>query len=392
MSRLVLKLLLWFFLLLLAGVLAHFMVRYPGYVMVAWGQWMLEITLWTAVGAAVVVVLAIWLALRLLRGVNPVRLARHYRGRRDTRQARLQTERAVKAWLKGDEDTTLEALDKVAKTGGSERLPRILTLIPAQDSADWPERQAALAQADPELAVVGQALRANQLLRQGDADAFVELFEQEPELAEVKALRVEYWRALMARGQAGKALTQIARASGLNPADRERWQQQGGLALIHQAERESPEQLAGLKSLPRKMRQHPDIVAAEVRCLASHDKLDEAFRLLKKHLEKDAHDSLVLLLSELPFETAPALKLAEQLESRQSPPSPALSLALGELCEREALWGKAQDYLSEAWHQGATRRAGLALAAHFEQRQMTDRALAIYRELATHTSGDSSLG
>lgn len=384
MSRLLLKVLLWFALLLLAGVLAHFMVRYPGYVMVAWGEWMLEVTLWTAVGALVVVLLLTWLVVRLLRGANPVRLARRYRDRRDRRLARNETERAVKAWLKGDDTTALSALEKVVNAGGSERLPRLLTLLPAREAGDWSERQAKVAEQDPELSVVGHSLRADQLWGQGDYAAFVEMFDQHPELKDVQGLRSRYWQALMKTGQAQAALKHINQTPHLNPGDRERWQLEAGLAVVDQAREASPEQLAQLKSLPKQVRQHPRLVAAEVRCLAGHDKLDDAYRMLKKGLDRSPDEQLVVLLGELPFETSSALNLAEQLEKKAGT-SAMLQWVLGQLCERASLWGKAQDYLQDAWRLAPSLRTGLALAAHYEHRQQQDRALMVYKQLAEQT-------
>lgn len=380
MSRLLVKILLWFVLLLAAGVLAHFMVRYPGYVMVAWGEWMLEVTLWTALGAAVVVLLSCWLAIRLIRGANPVRLARRYKDRRDRRLARDETEHAVRAWLKGDDSAALEALNKVVQAGGSERLPRLLTLVPARESGDWEQRKAEVTRQDPELAVVARWLEAEQLWQSGDYPAFVELFDQAPELKEVRGLRHRYWQALLDNGQAEDALKLINQTPHLNPADRERWQLNAGLALVEQA-RQSQEQLSALKALPKSLRQHPTLVAAEVRCLAEHERMDEAFRQLKKNLDRQPADPLLVLLGELPFDTHKALGLAEQLE-KKAESSPMLNWTLGQLCERESLWGKAHDYLEDAWRQMPSPRTGLALAAHYEHRQQSDRAVPIYKQLA----------
>lgn len=391
MSRLLFKVLLWFLLLLAAGVLAHFMVRYPGYVMIAWGNWMLEVTLWTAVGTGVAVFLITWLTVRIARGANPLRLVRRYRNLRDQKLARDETARAVKAWLQGDDGTALDALKKVVKAGGSERLPRLLTLLPARESGNWAERQTVVAEEDPELAVLGQSLKADQLWNLGDRTTFVAMFDQYPELKNVRGLRSRYWQALMSTGQAPVALKHINQTPHLNPAERERWQLEAGLALVDQARHESPEQLSLLKALPKHLRQHPRLVAAEVRCLVQHDKFDEAFKILKKALDRKLDDELVVLLAELPFDTHQALGLAEQLEKKNGA-SPLLLWTLGQLCERESLWGKAHDYLQEAWQQMPSRRTGLALASHHEHRQQQDRALSVYRQLADLTEEEPAHG
>ena len=391
MSRMIWKVLLWFVLLLAAGVLAHFMVRHPGYVMITWGNWMLEVTLWAALGALVVVLVVIWLVWRLTRELNPIRLARQYRDRRDRKLARVETEKAVKAWLQGNDDGALTALDKVIKAGGSERLPRILTLLPAQHSGQWEERLARVREADPDLAVVGHALEADQLWQTGEHSDFLDHIDRHPELLEVKQLRDRYWRALIDGGRAEETLISVGAAPALNPSDRERWQQEAGLALIEQCLDSDQPDFTRIKTIPRKIRQQPALIAAEVRCLARHEKRDDAFKLLKRTLDSRATDELVALLVEYPFDTAQALKLAEQLEGRHQR-SATLSWVLGVLCERLSLWGKAEDYLNDAWQQDDRADIGLALARLHESRQQTDKAQAIYKTLAQRIEGASDLG
>lgn len=381
MSRLLLKVLLWLILILGAGLLAHFMVRHPGYVMVAWGQWMVEITLWSAVGLFLVLVLVSWLAVKLLRGVNPVRLARQYRDRRDRKTARVATGQAVMAWLEGDHSTTLSALNRVVKAGGSERLPQVLTLIPGQDSGDWPARVSEFKQTDPELALVADALTAERLVQSGDSAALLALWQQQPGLQRIRKLQPDYWRALMDQGQAEVALQAINKAPNLNPSDRERWQQQVALQLIGQASQTSSADLAPLKTLPKAIRQKAEVVAAECRCLLVHGQTDEAFKRLSKALEKAPAPVLLRCLLDERLPASRTLPLAEQLEKRHGS-NPTLMLTLGQLCEAQALWGKAEDYLVEAWRTDPNRESGLALARFFEHRQQTDRALAQYRELA----------
>lgn len=381
MSRLLLKVLLWLVLILAAGLLAHFMVRYPGYVMIAWGQWMVEVTLWSAIGLFLVVLVVTWLAIRLLRGVNPARLARQYRDRRDRKTARVATGQAVMAWLQGDESAALSALERVVSAGGSERLPRVLTLLPAQDDGDWSGRVGDFKQADPDLALVADALTAERLVHAGDSAALLALWQQQPALQRARKLQPDYWRALMNQGQAATALQAINKAPTLNPADRERWQQHAALQLIEQACQTAAADLAPLKTLPKPVRQKADVVAAECRCLLVHGQTDSAFKRLSKALEKAPAPVLLHCLLDERLPQGRALPLAEQLEKRHGA-NPALMLTLGQLCEAGELWGKAEDYLVEAWRTDPNRASGLALARFFEHRQQTDRALAQYRELA----------
>ncbi|WP_108126335.1 heme biosynthesis protein HemY [Saccharospirillum mangrovi] len=394
MSRMIVRVILWFVLLLAAGVLAHFMVRHPGYVMLAWGQWMVEITLWAAVGLLVVGLLVLWLVVRLWRGVNPIHWARRYRDHRDRRAARVETERAIGAWLTGDEATALSALNKVVKAGGSERLPRLMTLIPERTHPNWSERLADFIEADPGLSLAAWALQANQLIQHGNTQALVDLVERQPELASVRFIQPPYWRALIDEGQADKALRRIEAAPGLHPDDRERWQRLAGRALVEQAYADGSASPATLKLIPRNLRQKPALVATEVRCLARHNRLTDAFDRLKKALERAPADELWALLTELPFNASDALQLGEAILVKSRQPSATAQTVLGLLSEREALWGQAENYLQAAWEQAPSVQSGQALAALYERRGDKDRALALYKQLAATVaaSGDTSVG
>jgi heme biosynthesis-associated TPR repeat protein len=381
MSRLLIRLLVWFLLLLAAGALAHFMVRHPGYVMIAWGQWMLEVTLWAALGTLVVIVLLGWLLVWALKVSNPLRWVRRYRSHRDQKVARQETAHAVTAWLQGNDDEAEAALIRVAKAGGSERLPWLLSLVAARERSDWLEKAQQWRQQDPELAWVADALHAEQLAQAGDTDGFLAWLDQHPKLVEVRGLRKQYWQALFEAGESERLLQAVQGASGLSPEDRVRWQTRAALQWLRSdADSAIVERI---KRIPKALRSEPAVIAEEVQGLHRQGDVEVAFKRLKKALDQRTDDALVELLATLAFDTQAALTLAEHLEKKTDAPSASLCWTLGQLCEREALWGKAEDYLTAAWQQAPSPRIGLALAAHFEHRDQPQKAQPIYKTLAS---------
>lgn len=381
MSRLLIKLLLWFVLLLAAGVLAHFMVRHPGYVMIAWGQWMMEITLWAAIGSLVVLVLLTWLLLWSLKVSNPLRWVRRYRTHRDQKVARLETAHAVTAWLQGQDEEAEAALLRVAKAGGSERLPNLLSLVAAQGTSHWQEKADQWRQQDQDLAWVADALQAERLAEASDNAALLGWLEQHPNISTLRGLRQRYWQALLEAGDCATLLKALKAAEAVNPDDRVQWQTRAAVQWLR-SEADTPI-VERMKQIPKPLRTEPAVIAEEVQGLHRQGDTELAFKRLKKALDQHPYDALIELLATLPFETQQALSLAEQMEKRVEQPSASLLWTLGQLCEREALWGKAEDYLTAAWQQAPTDRIGLALAGHFEQREQSQKAYPIYKALAS---------
>lgn len=388
MSRLLIRLLVWFVLLLAAGTLAHFMVRHPGYVMVTWGQWMLEVTLWAALGSVVVLVLLAWLLLWALKVSNPFRWVRRYRTHRDQKVARIETAHAVTAWLQGQDEEAEAALLRVAKAGGSERLPNLLSLVAAQGTSHWQEKADQWRQQDPDLGWVADALHAERLAEAGNHAAFLAWLEEHPRLSAMRGLRQRYWQALLEEEQCEPLLKALKGSEAVNPDDRVQWQTRASVQLLRSEGDVSI--VERMKQVPKALKTDPVIMAEEVKGLLRQGDSDLAFKRLKKALDKHPHDLLVELLATLPFETQRALSLAEQLEKRAEQPSASLLWTLGQLCEREALWGKAEDYLTAAWQQAPTKRIGLALAEHFERRDQAQKAYPIYKTLVSNGEHNSN--
>lgn len=76
------------------------------------------------------------------------------------------------------------------------------------------------------------------------------------------------------------------------------------------------------------------------------------------------------------------VKQIERAENwlKEHPRDPQLLLALGRLCTRQALWGKAQSYIEASLSLETTRAAHLALAFLMEKMNKTDEACEHYRQ------------
>ena len=114
--------------LLMGGVLAQLMLKDAGVIMLTWNGWMVETTFWTGTGIILSTVVVLLLLSAVFRKMAPTRWMSNYRNRRDQKVAKKETLVAIESWLKGSDDRSLVALQKVIAAGGSDRLPAAISL------------------------------------------------------------------------------------------------------------------------------------------------------------------------------------------------------------------------------------------------------------------------
>jgi HemY protein len=127
------------------------------------------------------------------------------------------------------------------------------------------------------------------------------------------------------------------------------------------AARDDPKRISALwKSLPRHLREHPQLMQARIRALMAEGQAAEAENIIRKALNNEWSEELILLYGEL--ESVDPNKLLNRVEDwlRQRPDDAALLLTAGRLCVRSELWGKARSYFEssngmrpspETWHE-----------------------------------------
>lgn len=114
----------------------------------------------------------------------------------------------------------------------------------------------------------------------------------------------------------------------------------------------------------------------------------EAREILEDSLAKHWDSNLVELYGQCADKDV--VKQIERAEYwlKEHPRDPYLLLALGRLCARQELWGKAQSYIEASLSLETTRAAHLALAHLLEKMNKTDEACKHYRQsLALESAG-----
>ena len=134
------------------------------------------------------------------------------------------------------------------------------------------------------------------------------------------------------------------------------------------------------KKLTDAQKRETPVATAAAQCYAALGRGGEAQTIIEQSLETSWDGELVLLYSEVPGRDS--VRQIERAEGwlKHHPNDAALLLALGRLCARQALWGKAQSYLEASISVEPTHNAHLELARLHEKLGNTEAARRQYRE------------
>ncbi len=365
--------------LLMGGVLAQLMLKDAGVIMLTWNGWMVETTFWTGTGIILSTVVVLLLLSAVFRKMAPTRWMSNYRNRRDQKVAKKETLVAIESWLKGSDDRSLVALQKVIAAGGSDRLPAAISLAIGMDHGDWMERYAAFVNEDPELKLFAEALQAERLWQTGKVDDFIQWMQARFQLRQVSWLRERFWQVMLKKDAQG-LVSIVNEAANIQPETRQQWLVTSVAAALEQAQGSPEKGINVLKVLSKHQKNLPDIIVADVRYLVSIAQHEQAFKRIKLLMSQSNQLERIDLLLSVGVENIQKLNFIESIQPPS--PGPVFCRTAGVVNLNQQLWGNAQSWLEQAWQAG-DKPAGVYLAQLFEQRKMTDQATRLYRELAT---------
>ncbi|MEO1821124.1 heme biosynthesis HemY N-terminal domain-containing protein, partial [Pseudomonas sp.] len=99
--------------LVLGAVLVNAISQDPGYLLVTWGDWQLETSVWLALSALLLSLVLLWFILRALRTTLKVpRALRRWLGLRSARGAQRRADKGFAAFFEGHWDVAEKALKK----------------------------------------------------------------------------------------------------------------------------------------------------------------------------------------------------------------------------------------------------------------------------------------
>ena len=372
-----------FLLLAATAVLAALLFKLnEGYALFVAPPYRVELTLNTFLILLVLLFLLVHAVLRLAsRLARLPRLVREHRRRQQAERARVRFEAAVVSLIEGRGGKARQYAGEALEIPQSSPVAALVGARAALDMRDYEAALALLARPDAQatsLAVPRLMLQAEIALERGQpSDALARLAELRREAGlHTAALRLEL-RALTAAGRQGEIpalVDQLVKRKVYEPdqgqALRARAHANAIGALSHDA--------AGLRAYWARLtdaeRVQPVVAEAAARAFLHQNADREAAEIIVRALERTWEPRLLQWYAECrtPDPTR-QLEAAERWLVEHSQDA-TLLYALGRLCERQELWGKAQTYLEASLALDNHWRTHVALGELFASLGRTDEA------------------
>jgi HemY protein len=356
----------WLISLLIVSVLAIALAmagRYdPGYVVLVYPPWRMEISFITFVLLLVALIVAGVVLLRL--AVLTLNLPSIVRAQRERRAAKRRDENFVGGLRAYAEYRYQDAEQSLGQWQGDEPrlgLARVLAARAAQEMRALPQRERHVQEAIEHGAeLAAQLFEAEARLDAKDAAAALASLNRAKEIApqHTALLRLE----LKARQMTGqwdeveRLLDALQRSNALEPGVAAQMRR---MAYAENLKRRADDE-RGLaeywKKIPADFKTDPWVARAAARAFMQRGGHDAALDVLEAALRNEWHDELVALYGEARG-SSPTRQIAQAEKWLHAQPRDAqLLLTLAQLCSVQQLWGKAQSYLE----------ASLAIAASAE--------------------------
>ncbi|MGE5769837.1 MAG: heme biosynthesis HemY N-terminal domain-containing protein [Betaproteobacteria bacterium] len=384
------KSLFWLLMLFAAAVAVALGARLnDGYVLLVLPPYRTEISLNLFVVALLGLIVLLHLLLRSITAMMslPAR-ARRYRERRRRQAAVEAFQEAVRLLFEGRFGRALKKAEEAHEAGTAPGLSALIAARSAQRLRD-PERQQAWidrAKEDPRNSAATLMLEAemmNEVRRFPDALAALDRL-QDKKGRHIAALRLEL-RARQGTGDWDGVLRlarQLEKREVLPPEVVREIRTQAHLENIARRWADAGQLKDYLRTVPA-AEQGRRVVLAAGRALADLGATAEAQKLVEQAIDGgsagESQSELALLYGNLQGgdQTGRIAKAEHWL--RQFPGDAGLLLALGRMCLKQRLWGKAQSYLEASLSVGETREAHLELAMLCDQLERADEANRHYR-------------
>ena len=369
----------------------------PGYVLLAWGDTSIEMSLWVLLFSIVLLFVTMSLCLRFIIALNlPFRVLGSWQQTSRIKRMQLQTRQGLLALADGQ---NVRAEKKLADLAPTSSQP--IVVLPALAKALGRQGKIAAAKVVLDKLVMdfpgAQQLAYLELaeicLYQGDDEAALQplqsLHKLNPQHAEANQLLLD----LLQRRQMWPQLISLLLVVGsYNQLSEDQLAQQQQLAygrafsasrrLGGSAAQSSLDELQALwKKAPESITNHGPSIINYTKAMAriEGDSAAHTQKFIEQMLKRLWLEELVLEYAHLPLtDLQQSLSKAEAWQD-SAKDSAALQLTLGRLCRRLELWGKAQDYLQASITLQASKEAHAEMARLQHKMGHIDVAIEHYR-------------
>jgi len=341
------------------------MLESSGYVLIAFGNYTIDMSLWTLV----LLVLVSWALLRLLKYLLRVMIEpgqKFFRNRISVRDQRYRkrTAKGLLQFIEGRWSQARNSLKRAAKHSDMPLVNYLAAANAAYELGDKEDANRLLVKAEQvapggELAIgLAQAKMYLHDKRYEEALAIIQRLHQSvPDHPLVLRLLESAHRGLKDWRSLEKLLPDLRRFKVYDKPKLLRVEAEVYSSLMvvlaAQAKRsgkaEDTEVLVQLwQEMPREIRAAKQVLLSYISSLHQLGEMNLAESLLRKALKSNWDDALVRLYGIVGGDDPQKQLIIAETWLRERPNDPELMLALGRLSQRNQLWGKARDYLESS--------------------------------------------
>ena len=363
-----------------------------GYVLIAIGDYTIEMTVISAGILALLLYGVLWCTERLLLRLFRIKgSTRRWFSERRRRKARERTLAGTLALAEGQFQQAETLMRKSAPDSDQALLNYLSAAEAAQAQGQTERRDAYLQQAaeqHPRASLAVSLIRARLLLRQkqySEAETLLQSLDQaHPQHAVIQQLLKECYLALGHWSQLLVLLPQLSKRKQLSADELQQLQQQIYPPLFTERAASAGRDgvMALWQELPRALRQDATTQAAAATALIGLGDEAQAQEILLEGVRRSLSPSLLAVVPQL---QQPAPKLLAQLQKSEQSTEPSADLlqAIGILLLRQREMERAQTYLERAVALQPQATAYRALAELMEQQRLFEKANFYYRQSST---------
>jgi HemY protein len=349
----------------IGGFVAWQMLESSGYVLIAFGNYTIDMSLWTLA----VLVLVLWVLLRLVKYLLRVMIEpgqKFFRNRVSVRDQRyrVRTAKGLLQFVEGRWHQARNSLKRAAKYSDMPLVNYLAAANAAYELGDKEDVNRLLVKAeqvapDGELAIgLVQAKMYLHDKQYEEALAIIQrLYQREPDHPLVLRLLERAYCGLKDWQRLEKLLPDLRRFKaydkpGLLSVESEVYSSLM-VALAAQAKRSGKTEDTGAlvqlwQEMPGDIRAEKQVLLSYISSLHQLGESNLAESLLRKALKSHWDDALVRLYGLVGGDDPQKQLIIAEAWLRERPNDPELMLALGRLSQRNQLWGKARDYLESS--------------------------------------------
>jgi len=329
----------------------------PGYVLVAYGNYTLESSLWVGLLLLLLFVVLVFLLLRLTyRIVGGQRSLFSWLDARKARNAHRLSNRGLISFTEGNWLTARRQLVRGAQHNDAPLANYLLAARASahlQEPAKVQEYLRAAGKAEPAAAMAVEIAQAQMHLQAGEYTQCIAALDHSTR----NVSRHPYVLDLQRRAYAGmqdwdnllELLPQLQKHKLLGADESQALEREAHSSCLQKAQSDREQLQAAWHKVPRNLQRDAGMVEIYARNLLALGEHDTAESVLESALKQEWHTALVRLYGYVQSSNVPRqISLAERWLAAH-PEDAELLLCLGRLSARGKLWGKARDYFESSY-------------------------------------------